>query len=119
MLDVETTPDSPCIAPPQTCSISFQWRGSFSTEVFYANCMQDALTKTLPTWAAVLNRAVKRLRRRQQEQQEGAAADGAQPLAWDEDVHLPPWISNNERHQIEMRLEGWVDQLLEVRIAAL
>lgn len=97
--------------------------------------MQDALTKTVPIWAAVVNRAVARLRARQAAAGSsgggsssstaggGGGKDGGGALAsseaveqhsWDGDVHLPPWISGNEKHQIELRLEGWVDQLLEV-----
>ena len=87
----------------------------------------DALTKTLPCWAAVLNRAVAEVRRQQQQQQgeqeqqqqqqhreqqqqqQGSAAE------WDTDVHLPPWVPDHEAHQIRQRLEGWAASLLEVR----
>lgn len=97
-------------------------------------CWQDALTKTIPIWAAVLNRAVQRLRRQQEQQEQqqlGSGSGGGGPPSssngssssssgagrqegWDEDVHLPPWISHNEKHQILQRLDGWVDQLLQV-----
>lgn len=60
---------------------------------------QDALTKTVPIWAAVLNGAAARLR--------------SEP-SWAQGVHLPPWISGNEANEIEKRLEGWVDALLEM-----
>ncbi|GAB4820799.1 hypothetical protein N2152v2_007845 [Parachlorella kessleri] len=40
--------------------------------------------------------------------------DADSPATWDEDVHLPPWISDNEQHQIQLRLDGWVDELLQV-----
>ena len=36
---------------------------------------------------------------------------GMHEAAWDCSVHLPLWISQNERTQIEERLDGWVDQL--------
>lgn len=34
--------------------------------------------------------------------------------AWDTSLHLPLWISQTEAAQIESRLDGWVDELLEV-----
>ena len=43
-----------------------------------------------------------------------AVADAAGP-AWDTELHLPLWISGSERRQIEARLPGFVQQLLEVR----
>lgn len=67
---------------------------------------QDALAKTVPFWAAVMNRAVQRLRQRQ-------GTDGGF-VSWDTDVHLPPWVSGNERHQIRLRLDAWADSLEEV-----
>ena len=155
---------------------------------------QDALTKTIPIWAAVLNRAAALVRRRQDDsaaahvghppasaqqpaspdlggdgtadpqinsdQQSGScphlgiasrqlseAADAAgtaspaaaaswadaQPFCtaaqvqpgtklppaagWDTALHLPLWISSNERLQIEQRVDGWVQELLGVRFA--
>ncbi len=30
-------------------------------------------------------------------------------------MHLPPWVSEVEANSIRQRLEGWTDQLLEVR----
>lgn len=42
----------------------------------------------------------------------GAAESGAG--SWDVALHLPLWISSNERIQIEERLEGWVDELFRV-----
>jgi hypothetical protein len=86
-------------------------------------------------WAAVMNRAVLRLRQAAAAQQEAqqAAQHAAQQLggsspctaaaasaaatadaAWDCDVHLPAWVSDNEANTVRQRLEGWVDQLLEV-----
>ena len=34
--------------------------------------------------------------------------------AWDEAIHLPPWISSTEREQISQQLQGWADNLLKV-----
>jgi tRNA A64-2'-O-ribosylphosphate transferase len=60
----------------------------------------------VPIWAAVLNRAVLRLR-------QGAAAAAAAE-AWDQGVHLPAWISANEQNQIRQRIPAMVDELVEV-----
>lgn len=35
---------------------------------------------------------------------------------WDSGLHLPLWISENERHQIESRMPAWVERLFEVRV---
>ena len=93
-------------------------------------------------WAAVMNRAVLRLRQAAAAQQAvqqatqhaaqqaggnspckaeaaaatlAAAVEAAADAEWDCDVHLPAWVSDNEANTVRQRLEGWVDQLLEVR----
>ncbi|KAG2445329.1 hypothetical protein HYH02_008795 [Chlamydomonas schloesseri] len=43
-----------------------------------------------------------------------AAAVAPTPTEWDTGLHLPLWISSNERLQIEKRLDGWVDALLRM-----
>ncbi|KAL4421701.1 hypothetical protein ABPG77_010645 [Micractinium sp. CCAP 211/92] len=82
----------------------------------------DAMSKTIPMWCAVLNRAVHRLR--QQAAAPAAAphaaaavAAGAVPGAapWDCKLHLPPWVSDVERNSIQQRLDGWVDDLFGVK----
>ena len=97
------------------------------------------MSKTVPMWAAVMNRAVLRLRQaaaahqvaQQAAQQPGgsgpstaeaaaadaAAAEAAAEAEWDCGVHLPAWVSDHEANTVRQRLEGWVDQLLEVRRA--
>ncbi|DBA66398.1 TPA: hypothetical protein ACH3X2_002378 [Trebouxia sp. C0005] len=118
----------------------------------------DSLTKTIPIWATVLNRAVAQLRSYHDSTRlvrdsafvissypQGAqlAADPLNPLKsippygepaakargrhqvlavktastdqdWDTSLHLPPWVSSNERHQIEAKLEQWVRDLCQV-----
>ena len=98
----------------------------------------DAMSKTIPMWAAVMNRAVARLRGLGsggaaaaavgRNAAAGAATEGGAAAAcaaaaaaaaaagepWDCDVHLPPWVSEVEANSIRQRLEGWTDQLLEV-----
>ncbi len=96
----------------------------------------------MPIWAAVMNRAVQRLRQGalavadgatprgphaeagraaaatnvDEEEQAAAPAAGSAGVEqpWDCDVHLPAWVSANEAHSIRLLLDGWVDSLLEV-----
>lgn len=68
----------------------------------------DALSKTVPIWCAVINRAIQELRRRHPEWDEGAPA----PPWWDDALHLPPWITPIEAAKISERLDGWVQLLL-------
>jgi tRNA A64-2'-O-ribosylphosphate transferase len=63
----------------------------------------DALTKTVPLWCAVINRAVASHRQRAQAP---PPADG-----WDLELHLPPWASRNEAAGIAARLPSWVADL--------
>lgn len=63
--------------------------------------MPDALSKTIPIWCAVVNRAVA-MRRGQ-----------GQGDAWDENLYVPPnVVSATEKSQIEARIDGWAEQLL-------
>ena len=56
----------------------------------------DSLSKTVPIWCCVLNRAV-------------AAARSVS--SWDTALLLPPWVPPSEAAQIEERLAGWVEML--------
>jgi tRNA A64-2'-O-ribosylphosphate transferase len=63
--------------------------------------MPDALSKTVPIWCTVINRAV-RLRY------------GKDKKERDEELYVPPKVvSPSERSQIEDRLDGWAE-ILEV-----
>jgi hypothetical protein len=44
-------------------------------------------------------------------QDSDTAGPAAGPPPWNTSLHLPLWISGNERQQIEARLEAWVDCL--------
>jgi tRNA A64-2'-O-ribosylphosphate transferase len=44
----------------------------------------------------------------------GASADRQGEPAWDVDLHLPLWVAEQERQQIEAQLDGWVEKLLAV-----
>ncbi len=81
----------------------------------------DALSRTIPIWAAVLNRAVARARRVEAAPAAGDAPAGAAACApegggagaaWDQGLHLPLWASRNEVQQVTARLDGWVDLLM-------
>ena len=56
----------------------------------------DSLSKTVPIWCCVLNRAV------------GAARAGTTGSSWDTALRLPPWVPPSEVSQIDARLDGWV-----------
>ncbi|KAK8938984.1 hypothetical protein KSP39_PZI011700 [Platanthera zijinensis] len=82
----------------------------------------DSMSKTIPVWACVLNRAIERRLRKTPEQIKG---DGQQDLRisscetleknmppnWDCSLHLPLWVSNTERASIEHLIEEWTRQL--------
>ena len=76
--------------------------------------MQDAFTKTVPIWCAVLNSAVSHFRC---QSEDGREHDGplSDELQWDCHIHLPPWVSQNEANHISARLDGWTKELLQVR----
>ncbi|KAI0067583.1 initiator tRNA phosphoribosyl transferase [Artomyces pyxidatus] len=60
----------------------------------------DALSKTVPIWCAVVNRAL--LLR-------GSVAD---PSMWDSAFYTPPAVVSAQEHQqIEARLQGWAEDL--------
>ena len=122
--------------------------------------LQDSLTKTIPIWATVLNRAVAQLRSYHDStrlvrdsafvfssypKSAQSKADPLNPLKstlpngepaakargghqvhavktastdqdWDTSLHLPPWVSSNERLQIEAKLDQWVRDLCQVSL---
>jgi tRNA A64-2'-O-ribosylphosphate transferase len=62
--------------------------------------MPDALSKTVPIWCAVINRAIARRRR------------GGKEKEWDGELYTPPnVVSGSERAQIEEKLDGWAEAL--------
>lgn len=67
--------------------------------------MPDGLSKTVPIWCAVVNRAIA-LRR--------AASAASAAADWDEEVYLPAIVSPSERSQIQAKLDDWAEKL-EVR----
>lgn len=112
--------------------------------------LQDALSKTIPMWAALLNRAVARVRNPPVQDHvdpdssgrstgSAAGADPSEPIGsmqsptasdgmpstqancfgcadetWDTRLYLPPWLPRSEYVQVEDRMDGWLDSLMEV-----
>ncbi|KAF9613785.1 hypothetical protein IFM89_011509 [Coptis chinensis] len=84
----------------------------------------DSMSKTIPMWTCVLNRAVASYRRRMQV--DGLAVECEESiivnhdsantlnasLDWDCSLHLPLWVSKIEMQSIEDRLEEWTRQLV-------
>lgn len=68
--------------------------------------MPDAMSKTIPIWCAVVNRAALKLNPELANAGEG----------WNEALYTPPNIvSAQEKSQIEERMARWVDNLLVSR----
>lgn len=62
--------------------------------------MPDALSKTIPIWCAVVNRAIAR------------RFHLATPLEWETGLFTPPAsVSRQEHHQIEKRIDEWAESL--------
>lgn len=77
----------------------------------------DALSKTVPIWAAVFNRALDRYKQQASPHQQEDPAEEQQQRGSDDvwqQVYLPPWIESTERQQIEQQIDGWMDELMQV-----
>lgn len=60
----------------------------------------DALSKTVPIWCSVVNRAV--ARRHSEPDRD----------SWDTALYTPPGVvSAQEHHQIELRIDAWAEAL--------
>jgi tRNA A64-2'-O-ribosylphosphate transferase len=69
--------------------------------------MPDALSKTLPIWCAVINRAI--AKRRSNTSTNPSEDDDP----WNSNLYCPPnVVSGTEKSQIEGRIDKWADQLL-------
>lgn len=62
----------------------------------------DALSKTVPVWAHVLNTAVAIYQR-----------EHGMPCMEESNLCLPEWVSEHEEWQIEQRVAGWCEDLLQ------
>ena len=62
--------------------------------------MPDALSKTIPVWCAVVNKAI------------AQKFPSEVPQGWDTNLFTPPAsVSRQEHHQIEKRIEEWAESL--------
>ncbi|KAL0315698.1 UNVERIFIED_CONTAM: putative protein C3F10.06c [Sesamum radiatum] len=80
----------------------------------------DSMSKTIPIWTCVLNRAIFNFRTRRESNEapvnEPATSNelntsGQDSSGWDCSLHLPLWVSETEKAMIENRLEGWTKEL--------
>lgn len=80
------------------------------------------MSKTIPIWACVINRALTDLRKNLDERphylkpQEDALdseenGSSKYTLDWDCQLHLPIWVSETEKNNIANRLDTWVEEL--------
>lgn len=80
----------------------------------------DALSKTVPIWCAVVNRAI-RIRHPHQQQHEGSGLH-LKPQTmkrWNSALYTPPGvISAQEHRQIEERLDKWAEDLAVGSVSA-
>lgn len=80
----------------------------------------DSMSKTIPIWTCVLNRAISNHRarldgsgtlknesNRSDEHTSNIVQDSS---GWDCSLHLPLWVSETEKAMIEARLEGWTNE---------
>ena len=69
--------------------------------------MPDALSKTVPIWCAVINRAI--AKRRSNESISAVSVEDT----WNTNLYCPPnVVSPTEKSQIEAHIDKWADQLL-------
>ncbi|KAF3623603.1 putative tRNA A64-2'-O-ribosylphosphate transferase-like isoform X2 [Capsicum annuum] len=82
----------------------------------------DSMSKTIPIWTCVLNRAIWNYRvkfgsTRSVEKNESndsiecGNTNNEDSYSWDCSLHLPLWVSNTERALIDERLDGWTEDL--------
>ncbi|CAI0543549.1 unnamed protein product [Linum tenue] len=75
----------------------------------------DSMSKTIPIWTCVLNRAIRnyvcRVQREAEEKGETADVECTASLDWDCSLHLPLWVPGTEKAAIEERIDEWVEQL--------
>ncbi|KAK3130634.1 hypothetical protein QOZ80_6BG0495950 [Eleusine coracana subsp. coracana] len=82
----------------------------------------DSMSKTIPIWCCVLNRAIERHRLRAVNKESvvdyevsaavlnGDAKKKSCSSDWDSSVHLPVWVLDTEKNAIEERIEEWTNQ---------
>ncbi|KAM2193794.1 hypothetical protein ACFX1R_028027 [Malus domestica] len=82
----------------------------------------DSMSKTIPIWTCVLNRAIYRHLKKDHQSDlfndeelstsgEHSEENGQTNFDWDCSLHLPLWVSETEKASIEDRLDEWTQQL--------
>ncbi|KAI4350798.1 hypothetical protein L6164_005213 [Bauhinia variegata] len=82
----------------------------------------DSMSKTMPIWTCVLNRAISNYRKKFHDRDtppkgDSNASDPHTEITkelsfdWDCSLHLPLWVSGTEKAAIEERLEEWTERL--------
>ncbi|PSR76540.1 hypothetical protein PHLCEN_2v8386 [Hermanssonia centrifuga] len=73
----------------------------------------DALSKTVPIWCAVINRAIKTAFPKPPDAHGDSGGDGDGGRGWDTALYTPPGVVSAQEHsQIDARLDGWAASLL-------
>ncbi|KAF8652026.1 hypothetical protein HU200_062968 [Digitaria exilis] len=82
----------------------------------------DSMSKTIPIWCSVLNRAIERHRlcpidkssevnyKMSSAMLNGNAENNSGSTNWDSSLHLPVWVLGTEKYAIEGRIDEWTDQ---------
>lgn len=76
----------------------------------------DSMSKTIPIWACVINRALADIHKNLNPQEyaldiEENGAGGHSLDYWDCQLHLPIWVSETEKNNIANLLDSWVEAL--------
>lgn len=70
----------------------------------------DSMSKTIPIWTCVLNRAIAQFKR-DFHMDDASAPQLSEDSDWDCSLHLPLWVPLTEKASIEEHLEEWTQQL--------
>ncbi|KAL8239879.1 hypothetical protein R6Q59_016446 [Mikania micrantha] len=81
----------------------------------------DSMSKTIPIWTCVLNRAILNYRNKMnginKPKEEGTSSSQScgtavqESLEWDPSLHLPLWVPDTEKIRIDSKLNEWVKVL--------
>lgn len=105
------------------CTVSLHWMYNNILELFLflllwigqkGGCMivdstrkgkrfPDSMSKTIPIWTCVLNRAISNYRNKMD-------TTTQESHNWDSSLHLPLWVPDTEKSRIDTKLEKWVEQ---------
>ncbi|CAH1420344.1 unnamed protein product [Lactuca virosa] len=69
----------------------------------------DSMSKTIPIWTCVLNRAIQNYRNKINKPIDELSSSSH----WDSSLHLPLWVPDTEKSRIESNINKWVNQLEE------